>query len=712
MLPKLLVVAAFTCVSVSLAPLASAQSACLLGRVADSAGAPIAQAHVSLVSSQSEAVTSVISDAQGAYRVCDLAPGQYRVTAAVSGLSSQEQLETLAGGVSLPLDIVLRDKSVGPAAGHNLREFRYSAVPASPELPDTPSAAHSSASRPHGEIKAMWGSGLAGQSGLNLEQFPLSQFEASIGGDLESGRTAYFARFDSFGADSQTLLASLAAAQAKSAHALAVNPLLVTSTAFDARLDHRFSSRDSSILRYSHNDIAASMVMPAHGDSPQKLADTRHITEDSLIASNSVAISANTINETHAQFIAIDSQLPAGAQQAGVQSGLPTRHRDRVFEAADNVYRQAGGETLKLGGDFTFNQMNLTFLESAARSTLSQSSHDTGLYVLGKHRVRPNLLLTSGLRYQVGPLSGFKTDKNNLAPQVGFSWSPASRTVLRGGGGIYYDQSPIPSLAASADGSAADLGNSARLSGSLPAATLFTAYDPAIQRAYVETANLGIEQQITAHTYLSADYAFARGLQIAIPLMQSAAMCASGAACRAGNVFRAAETGSGAQSSYHGLSAALTQEPTRWSSYKLSYSYASADSSGMLGNGSYLADTLRSVSFAGTLHSSAEPAGDLRQRLTRGFVLSASDSYTTRSEFTGINFIDMNARLTKTLAWGRHYRLDALAETFNSFERTGIPFLKSVQDGGERYMNMYSTFRAVASLQGPTATQFGLRLGF
>jgi hypothetical protein len=711
MLPKLPVVVALTCVSALLVLPSTAQSACLQGRTANAAGDPIAQAHIALVSAQSGAVRSVLSDNDGSYRVCDLAPGQYRITAAAPGLSSEEQVQSLAAGSSQPLNLALRDKQIAPADHNNLREFRYSAAPADADLPDTPSAAHT-ASRPHGDIKAMFGSGLAGQSGISLQQFPLSQLDASIGGDLESARTAYFARFDAFGPDSQTLLAALAAAQARNANALATNPLLVTASAFDARLDHRFTNRDSFYSRYSHNNVATSLVTPAHGDAPQKLADTRHITQDSFTASNNIALSPTTINETRAQFISTEAQLPPGAQQAGVQSALPTTHRDRVFEAADNVYRQAGGESLKFGGDFMVNQMNLTFLETAARSTLSQSSHDTGLYVIGEHRVRPNLLLTSGLRYQVGPLSGFKTDKNNLAPQVGFSWSPASHTVLRGGGGMYYDQSPIPGLAASADGTASNLQNSARLSGSLPAATLFTVYDPAIQRAYVQTANLGIEQQITAHTTLSADYAFARGLQIAIPLMQPATMCASTMACRTGNVFRAAESGSGAQSSYHGFTAALAQEPTHWSSYKVAYSYASADSSGMLGNQSYLADTLRSVSINGVVHTSAEPATDLWQRFARGIALSTAGDYSTRSEFTGINFVNMNARLTKTLAWGQHYRLDALAETFNSFQRTGTPFMKSITGMGERYVNVYSTYRAAASLQGPTSTQFGLRLGF
>jgi hypothetical protein len=68
--------------------------------------------------------------------------------------------------------------------------------------------------------------------------------------------------------------------------------------------------------------------------------------------------------------------------------------------------------------------------------------------------VRPSLTLNGGLRYDLDTgLSaldqytppGFhhlNTQKNELAPRAGFAWTPFHnrRTVIRGGGGLYYDQ--------------------------------------------------------------------------------------------------------------------------------------------------------------------------------------------------------------------------------------------------------------------------------
>jgi hypothetical protein len=741
MLPKLLYVAGSFCALSMYLAVPSAGAGCLRGHIADGSGGAVAGATVMARQADSGSSRLALTGRNGEFEICGLEPGRYEVTAKHEGFGGQVRSATVAGDADLSLDMRLAKADVpGPDGSKNpsgtdvdaggsgtagVNEFRYAVKSAAPEtIPDSPSAGRARRDLAHGEAYGFWGSGLVGQPNVNLlGQFPLSQFGGSVGGELGGGRTAYFVAFDQFGMDSQKLLAAVAAAQARSSKpALPANANVVSLTSLEARVDHRFSQGDSAYARLRAGDASSSLAVRGPDGSP-KLADTRRLRQISATTANTADLSPNTVNETSAQYVSNEMQLPPRAVAGSIQSGLSTAHRDRVFEAADNVYRQVGGQSLRFGGDFIFNQRSISFLESAmgrsaaGESSLSQSSRSTGLFIQSQRQVRPNVLLTSGVRYEIQPIKGFKTDMNNLAPQVGFAWSPSSRTVIRGGGAMYYDQIPLPAIPASANGSdPADLASSARFtspSGS-PAAqmTLFTVFDPVMQNSYIETANFGIEQKLSAHTVVASDYQFARGVQLAVPVFRTALLCTSPAACRAGNTLHVREMGTGAESSFKGITVSFTQEPVRWGSYRVAYTRSSAEGSGTEGNASYISDDLRRVSFTGVLHTSADVASNWRERLSRGYVLSGTGDYSSRSEFAGMNFINMNARLTKTLAWGQHYRLDALAETFNSFERTNAAFAKSFENMNDRAANVFSTYRAIASLQGPTSTQFGFRLGF
>ena len=100
-------------------------------------------------------------------------------------------------------------------------------------------------------------------------------------------------------------------------------------------------------------------------------------------------------------------------------------------------------------------------------------SNSYNFFVNDSYRVHPRLTLSLGLRYEyntpavdafdraniydqstgnlvaVGtsgvPRSGYESDRNNFAPRVGFAWTvrESGNTVVRGGFGIYYDQSPL-----------------------------------------------------------------------------------------------------------------------------------------------------------------------------------------------------------------------------------------------------------------------------
>jgi len=192
-----------------------------------------------------------------------------------------------------------------------------------------------------------------------------------------------------------------------------------------------------------------------------------------------------------------------GANQSEATPGI---FSEKTMEFRDIVSNVRGNHGLKMGGEFRreFNDNNLN---GAARplytfASLFNFANDTplfyqinanpqtggpanaqrhfrsnsyGVFVQDDWKVRPNLSLNLGIRYELfgvlkeqnnqvanfvfgpgGGLTGSKveptsrlynTDKNNFAPRFGFAYSPKyygleEKLVIRGGAGIYYNRIP------------------------------------------------------------------------------------------------------------------------------------------------------------------------------------------------------------------------------------------------------------------------------
>src|SRR6266567_3633947 len=102
----------------------------------------------------------------------------------------------------------------------------------------------------------------------------------------------------------------------------------------------------------------------------------------------------------------------------------------KLGKTADQIRILGGG-----AAQFSINTNNPT-------ATVSQT--DVGFYGQDDWRIRPNLMLSYGLRYENQTNIG---SKFNFAPRFGFAWSPGAanatkppKTVIRGGGGIFYNR--------------------------------------------------------------------------------------------------------------------------------------------------------------------------------------------------------------------------------------------------------------------------------
>ena len=94
-----------------------------------------------------------------------------------------------------------------------------------------------------------------------------------------------------------------------------------------------------------------------------------------------------------------------------------------------------------------------SFTQGFGPAIFDLSTQDYGVFVQDDWKATPRLTLNLGVRYDYeslpGPYAGLTTlpattnhpsDKNNIAPRIGFAWDPygAGKTVVHGGYGMYY----------------------------------------------------------------------------------------------------------------------------------------------------------------------------------------------------------------------------------------------------------------------------------
>src|SRR6185369_14328478 len=227
-----------------------------------------------------------------------------------------------------------------------------------------------------------------------------------------------------------------------------------------------------------------------------------------------------------------------------------------LFEAVDNISTQRGAHSLKFGGDFLYNRVNILFPGAlqgvysfnSLNSFLSgnyfsyqqafgapsqvQSNPNFGAFIQDEWRVRPDLTLNAGLRYDAQFLpEPIQTDSNNFAPRVGMVYAPGDRkTVIRASIGLYYDRIPLraTSNALQRDGSKFLV---VQLSPTQPGAPVFpnvlsvqpatlttkpniTRIDPAIDVSYSHQANLQIERELPGNAVVSVGYLHLRARHV------------------------------------------------------------------------------------------------------------------------------------------------------------------------------------------------------
>jgi hypothetical protein len=249
---------------------------------------------------------------------------------------------------------------------------------------------------------------------------------------------------------------------------------------------HIISNAIVNEVRFAFNRVAAAVLQENHGTS----------------INNQVGLPELSSNprDFGLSFITI-----SGFSDLGDEFNNPQESVTNTFQILDNVSYARGRHLAKFGFDFRAVQQNafrdvqsrgfLTFSDQApftgnaladlllglpittGGALLDNHQHlrseSYNFYASDSFRLRPNLTISAGLRYEynsppvdpddranlydpatqslvpVGtggvPRSGYEPDRNNFAPRLGLAWTIGSKgnTVLRGGYGVYYDQSAL-----------------------------------------------------------------------------------------------------------------------------------------------------------------------------------------------------------------------------------------------------------------------------
>lgn len=198
--------------------------------------------------------------------------------------------------------------------------------------------------------------------------------------------------------------------------------------------------------------------------------------ENTIQVSDTQILSANLINETRFQFtrdsdnqtaqvtdptVSVQGAFTGGGSNAGV-----VRDNQDRYELQDYVTSARGSHALNFGGRFRLTHESnystsgfngnyiYSSLSAYAANTPSEydvtagnaasglNLFDAGLFFQDDYRVRPNLTVSYGVRYEA---QNRISDHNDWGPRFALAWAPhtgnsQSKTVIRAGYGWFYDR--------------------------------------------------------------------------------------------------------------------------------------------------------------------------------------------------------------------------------------------------------------------------------
>src|SRR6202522_94112 len=311
--------------------------------------------------------------------------------------------------------------------------------------------------------------------------------QADVNGPLTKNASYFFSIFH-FDRQNQTIID-------------AVNPEDTSSTINEAlpnpssllyanpRVDFQLGKNNTLSVRDSYYRSVATANGPGQLNLPEQAFNVNN-QENAIQVSDTIVVSPRVINETHFQWRRVrNSQMASyftptisvqGAfTTGGSNSGVAEDHQDSFelqnystataashtirFGARLRAYRDANYSTSGLNGNYFFESIDQYLAKTPAQYQATIIANplahallfDAALFYQDDWRVKPNLTLSYGLRFET---QNRIHDHADFGPRVSMAWAPRHtgntppKTVLRAGYGWFYDRFTVPNSFSSSTG--------------------------------------------------------------------------------------------------------------------------------------------------------------------------------------------------------------------------------------------------------------------
>ena len=402
-----------------------------------------------------------------------------------------------------------------------------------------------------------------------------------------------------------------------------------------------------------------------------------------------------------------------------------------------------------LSGNYT------TFTQAFGKVDWFQTNPNVGWFVQDEWKAGRNLTINAGLRHDVEWLAaGIQTSTHNFSPRLGLAYAPGDhKTVIRAGAGQYYDRIPLRAVANALRGAGTDYKTislqrtqtgapafPAKL-GSFPTGILFNlaTIDPNVKNGYAVQANLQIERELWDGATASIGYLHVRGIHIIMQRnLNVPTVTATQDPVNLGrpnaNFANVTQYSGQGDSYYDGMTVSFQLRSTRWMTARVSYTLSKAiddtgnaffsspqnnfnirDDRGLSDNDQRQRFTVSGQTrFQGWQFSPIFTYGSPYpfNIVTGGQTLqttAARPAGVGRNTGVGFNSVSLELRLDRRFDLRDHFKVDVIAESFNTLNRTNLQFPNNTFGTGPSPL---APFGKPTNAGDPRQIQFGLKLAF